>query len=133
MLYPITEFSYPQPYNQFSIPPGGLAVVPLVVAQGAIITVRMNQLAPDPHHLPQDQTIRCWLSSQQGGNPLPVDSVAWMLTALQRRIITVYDAFAGLGPFDNIAVDVPAGTYWLNALNLVSETNSFFLEIDMGA
>jgi len=133
MLYNVVPLTYPSQYNQFTVPSGSLGVFRLPLASGQAMVLQMNQLLPDPRHFPQDMTMRCWIANSAGGNPLPVDSNAWILTALQRRIITVYDAFAGLGPFEGITVDLAPGTYWLNILNLVNESNSFYLEIDQGA
>ena len=73
MLYPVTVLSYPSEYNQFTLEPGGLGVFPLTVLSGGSFVLKMNQLLPDPLHYPQDQTIRCWIANQQGGNPLPLD------------------------------------------------------------
>jgi hypothetical protein len=134
MLYVITDFTYPQDYNQFTLDSGKLGCIQLVLESGGSIELVMNQLRISEYHHPQDLSIRCWLSDQKGGNPLPDATNQWILSALQRRVIAVYDTFAGLGPFDEkIQVALPPGTYWLNVLNLVNESNSFFLTVSTGA
>ena len=129
MLYQVIEFTYPTTFNQYVLPPGQLGVFRIDLSVGQVINLQMNQLIADPTHAPQDQTMRCWISNQQGGNPKPVDNRHWHLTALQRRIITMYDVFSGVDTPEGIPVDVAPGAYWLNILNLVNETNSFYLEI----
>lgn len=131
MLYPINVLIYPSMYNQFTLNPGSLGVIQIVLNSGGSMVLEMNQLIYNPHHMPQDFSMRSWISMQQGGNPV-VDAPpasSWLLTALQKRIITIYDAFAGIGPYEGISIGLTPGNYWLNVLNLVNETNSFFLEI----
>jgi hypothetical protein len=131
-LYQITEFDYPAPLNQFTLPPGVLGVIPLVLESDATLTLTMNQLQPNPIRLVQDRSILGWVSTQQSGNPVidnPASLANWHLTSLQKTIIILYDALSELGPFDQPAISLMPGSYWLNVLNLVNETNSFFLEI----
>ena len=129
MLYQLTELSYPGFHYQNTIPPGGLVVISIEVPPGGSVQLTMNQMVRDPLHPSQDYSIRAWLSPIRGGNPVPDAASMWTLTALQKRIVYAYDATANLGPFDGICLDVLPGNYWINVLNLVNETNSFFLEL----
>lgn len=132
MLYATTEFTYPVPYNQFVLEPGRLGLIELEVVSGEKITLLMNQLIPDPLNQPQDRSIRCWISDQKGGNPQPNDTNSWILTPLQRTTIWVHDALTDFVLVDGIKIDVMPGRYWLNVLNLVNETNAFYLDIPTG-
>jgi hypothetical protein len=134
-LYQINVLTYPGIRNQFILPPGVLGVIEVDLVPGTSMVLTTNQLIPDVSHMPQDRTMLAWISDMKGGNPVvttPPES-GWHLTALQKTLITIYDGTAGLGPYDGMSISLLPGTYWLNVLNLVNETNGFFYDFTTGA
>ncbi len=135
MLYQPLTLTYPAPYNQFALPPGVLGLVQLSVNQGDDFRLVMHQVFPDTVHLKQDSSLRGWISTVPGGNPIQnsMNFTEWHLTTLQKRIIGVYDNNIGQEePYDFPSFGLSPGIYWLNILNLVNESNAFFLEIVTG-
>ena len=132
MLYAITEFTYSEQSNRYTIPQGGLGVVAFTLAPGGALALSMNQLAWDTLHLPQDQSLRGWISVAKGGNPVvdsPIGANHWSLTMLQKRVIVVYDMMGPAPETEAVSISLMPGAYWLNVLNLVNEANSFALDI----
>jgi len=86
MLYPITEFSMPEEgEGRFTISSGALGTIPLILPMGGILVIRMHQLIADQNNLPQDYSIRGWISAQKGGNPIvdnPTIQSGWTLSTL---------------------------------------------------
>jgi hypothetical protein len=135
MLYTVIAFELPTPGGdpvRDTIPSGQLGVIPFTVASGGHIVLTMNQLIADPDHRPQDFSMRGWISNQQGGNPVidsPAADANFNITAMQKRIVVVYDLLSDAPATEGINIGVLPGSYWLNILNLVNEPNSFALEI----
>ena len=131
MLYESFLFEYPTEYNKYTLLPGTLGYFVINLAPMQSLTLSLNQLIPNPHHLPQDQSIRSWISTLIGGQSVvysPESLNHWNLTALQKRIIQVYDS-TNLSATQDLAIGLTPGSYWLNVLNLVNETNYFALNI----
>jgi len=132
MLYPVIDFEYPN--GPYLLPPGNLGVFPITVEAGQTITLEMGQLIADQENLPQDQSIRVWLSPKKGGMSVvdnPITAARWHLSLVQMDIVAIYDLLSVPTP-QGIAVPVVPGSYWLNVLNLVNEPNMFSLEITTG-
>jgi len=133
MLYEKIELTYPSETNKFILPPGILGYFPITLGAGQILTFSMNQLILDPLHLPQDFSMLGWFSGLFPGGPsiiyTPEYLSRWHLTALQKRIIQIFDSSADIFPTEPASIGLLPGTYWLNILNLVNETNYFALNI----
>lgn len=133
MLYKTIELSYPTETNKFILPSGVLGYFPISLEPGKLLTISMNQLILDPLHLPQDFSMRGWFSKSPGGVSVvytPESLSRWHLTALQKRIIQIYDSSSDVEPTEPSSIGLLPGTYWLNILNLVNETNFFALNIN---
>lgn len=130
-LYPIIQFAFGS--GPYLLPSGTLGVFPITIAPGETLTLDMRQLVGDPEHLPQDQSIRCWISPKQGGMSVSESATSrWHLSALQRDIVQVVDGLTVAASETGISIPVTPGTYWLNVLNLVNQKNSFSVEIVNG-
>jgi hypothetical protein len=137
MLYPIVEFALPtegeDAYN--TLPSGNLGVFPITLPVGGVLRVFLNQLIADRNNLPQDLSLRGWISTQKGGNPVidsPSAASTWTLSPLQRRVVVIYDMMDEAPLADGILLGIMPGAYWLNVLNLVNEANSFTLAYRQG-
>lgn len=137
-IYNIIEMALPvgaeDVYN--TLPSGSLGVFPLTLTQGGTIKLFLNQLIGDRTNLPQDQSIRGWVSTQKGGNPVvdsPAAASTWTLSAMQRRVVTIYDLMDDAPTVEGMMIGIMPGDYWLNIYNLVNESNSFTLSYQQGA
>jgi len=133
MLYKTIELSYPTETNKFILPSGVLGYFPVTLEAGKALTFSMNHLILDPLHLPQDFSMRGWFSRKVPGGVsviyTPESLSRWHLTALQKRIIQLYDSSSNIEPTQPSSIGLLPGEYWLNILNLVNETNFFALNI----
>ncbi len=136
MLYPVINLDPVPPSpeeGRYTLPSGTLGVLAITVPTAGVIQLVMHQLIADTTNLPQDHSIRAWVSTQKGGNPVienPVSAAQWTLSALQNRVITVYNLMGNYVPDDeHVSIGIPPGDYWLNVLNLVNEANSFAVEV----
>jgi hypothetical protein len=132
MLYPYLEFNFDEP--SYTLPSGYLGLLSFTVASGETKEFRMRQMIANPYKMPQDLSIRCWISLTKGGAGVvyaPAKQPAtWHLSSLMDDVIRVHDADLTVED-DLTAVFVPVtpGTYWLNVLNLVNEENLFGVEL----
>lgn len=131
-IYNIIELALPvgeeDVYN--TLPSGSLGVFPITLPQGGVIKIFLNQLIADRNNLPQDFSLRGWISPQKGGNPVidnPSTLASWAITALQRRVVVLYDMLDEAPAVEGVLIGILPGAYWLNVLNLVNEANSFTL------
>ena len=130
MLYPTINFTYPSSNGRYDLPSGNLGFFPLVVPEQTYLNLTMAQIILSELQIPQDQSIRCWISQTKGGaNVDYTQQLTWHLTALLHHTIAVYDQALPPPTGFTLAVPVAPGNYWLNALNLVNESNSFALVI----
>jgi hypothetical protein len=134
MLYPTVEFAIQDgPY--FTLQPGNLGYCRFSIADGEALNLMMRQMAIDPTgNLPQDQSIRCWVSDKIGGNPVvlqPINSESWVLSYFMGDEIAIYDK--GMeAPEKGVPVPVAPGAYILNVLNLNNKSNMFGINIIVG-
>lgn len=129
MLYPKIAIDVAARLNE--LPSGHIGLLPLALGQDQVITINLKQIIVNPQNLPQDNSMRVWVSEQPGGRSLSESTniVAAHLSAI--RMTTVRLLAPGLDP-EAEGFNIPAmpGQYWLNVLNLVNEANSFAIEIN---
>lgn len=129
MLYPKTAIDVNQPVNE--LPSGHIGLLPLTLEAGQTISISLKQIITNPQNLPQDRSLRAWISEQPGGRSLTESTniTAAHLTALNTTVIRVLAP--GAAP-ETDGFNIPAlpGQYWLNVLNLVNEANSFAIVIE---
>jgi hypothetical protein len=128
MLYPVVDFAYPPTDGLYSLPQGNMGVFQFTVAPGQRIMFKMAQVIGNYENIPQDQSIRCWVSFIKGGasvHETPITAKQWHLSALLRDDIVVYDSTSVEVEPPTIGIPVEPGAYWLNVLNLVNQPNMF--------
>ena len=127
MLYPKIAIDVTARLNE--LPSGNIGLLPLALGTTPIV-IHLKQIITNPQNLPQDRSLRVWVSEQPGGRSLTENTSAASahLTALHTTTINVIPA--GVEPYENgINVVAMSGQYWLNVLNLVNEANSFAIEM----
>lgn len=128
MLYPFTQYTFPPQNNLYQLPSGHLAGFYFKIEPGDLFVFQMLQVIGTTEFVPQDQSIRCWISRDLSGQSVhltPPTANMWHLSALLRDDITVYDVTSVDVPPNTIGVPLEPGWYWLNALNLVNQQNTF--------
>lgn len=128
MLYPKTAINVEGRLNE--LPSGHIGLLPLTLASGQVITLLLKQIIADPQNLPQDRSLRVWISEQPGGRSLTesTTNASAHLTALNTTVIRLF-ANGEEPETQGFNVAAMPGQYWLNVLNLVNEANSFAIEI----
>lgn len=113
------------------LPSGNIGLLPLDLEQGKPIVINLKQIITNPQNLPQDRSIRVWISEKPGGRSLTEASTitTLTLTALNVTTIKLVATWDEVEEGGSIVTALP-GRYWLNVLNLVNEANSFALEMN---
>ncbi len=129
MLYPKIAIDTSLPVNE--LPSGHIGLLPLTLADGQVIEISLKQIITNPQNLPQDRSLRAWISEQPGGRSLneATSIPALNLTALNNVIIKLV-AFHQETDEGGLIFPALPGQYWLNVLNLVNEANSFAIVIE---
>ena len=129
MLYPKVAIDPTLPVIE--LPSGNIGLLPLTLGAGQVITISLKQIITNPQNLPQDRSLRVWISEQPGGRSLTEATTisALTLTALNTTVIKLV-AFQQETEEGGHIVSALPGQYWLNVLNLVNEANSFAIVIE---
>lgn len=129
MLYPKIAIDVTARLTE--LPSGNIGLLPLTLADGQVITIRLQQVIVNPDNLPQDRSLRAWISEQPGGRSLSeATNIAHVtLTALNASTIRLVANHQETNE-GGLNVGAMPGQYWLNVLNLVNEANSFAIIIE---
>lgn len=129
MLYPKVAIDPTLPVIE--LPSGNIGLLPLALGEGQVISISLKQIITNPQNLPQDRSLRAWISEQPGGRSLTEATTisAINLTALNSTVIKLVAFHQETSEGGHIVAALP-GQYWLNVLNLVNEANSFAIVIE---
>lgn len=126
--YSINVFTH-QEGNSYTVAPGVLQACVLTLPEDAALSVKVVHLATNV----QDFSLRCWFSTEPGGNPLSakLELAEWhpRRKAMDVHNLLTTGATAPSSELPSYTIIAEPGTYYLNVLNLVNSDNRFYLSI----
>lgn len=122
MLYPTSVNPDPNSFNVYEIASGNLFCFEFVLGDNEAKEI----LITHPFGINQDNSLRCWISRDPGSNPVVEVPyyIIWHANRNQFEIRTVVSEGADF-PNAKMPIELPAGNYVVNVLNLVNSANAF--------